>query len=369
MTDRKTRVLLISANDRLAAALAQRGDMVVHSLKEQDGTIAAYFDSKSAWNLDVDYAGGRKLSLRGVQAVREAIRRTQADVVHAFMSRSLAHATLAAATLRKNPPRIVSFRGILATPHVWDPVQWITYRCPLVAAHACESEAVREAMIASGVDAARCGVVYNCVARTLKPVGRSEARRTWDVPKNAFVIATVANVRPVKGIDLLLRAALECVDLPNVYFVVMGKVCDRRVAKLAADPRIARRVRLTGLLKNAADLVAGADLFVMPSRSEGLCRALLEAMSHGLCPVVSDAGGMKEVVRHGQDGLVFPRGNVPALAAALQRLHGDRGLLAALGQSAQRRMNDFTPAAMAERLAGLYRTVMSESAPAKSRAA
>jgi glycosyltransferase involved in cell wall biosynthesis len=300
--------------------------------------------------------------------VREAIRRTQADVVHAFMSRSLAHAVLATATMR-NAPRLVSFRGILATPHLWDPVQWITYRCPLIAAHACESEAVRDAMIASGVDAARCGVVYNCVARTLKPVGRIAARRAWNVPHDAFVIGTVANIRHVKGVDLLLRAARECVDLPNVYFVVMGKVCDRHVAKMGADPRIARRVRLTGLLKNAADLVAGADLFVMPSRSEGLCRALLEAMSHGLCPVVSDAGGMKEVVRHGEDGLVTPRGDVAALAAALRRLHGDRELLAALGSSAQRRMNEFTPTAMAERLARLYRTVMSTAAPTRSRAA
>ncbi len=368
MTDRKTRVLLISANDLLAEALARRGDLEIHALKEQYATAAASRGEKNKWHVDVDYAGGRKISLRGVQAVRESIRRTQADVVHAFMSRSLAHATLAAATLR-NAPRIVSFRGILATPHVWDPVQWITYRCPLVAAHACESEAVRNAMIASGVDAARCGLAYNCVARTLKPVGRSEARRAWDVPQGAFVIATVANIRPVKGVDLLLRSAIECVDLPSTFFVVMGEVLDRRVTKLSADPRIAPRVRMTGPLTNAADLVAGADVFVMPSRSEGLCRALLEAMSHGLCPVVSDAGGMKEVVRHGQDGLVTPRGDVPALAAALRRLYGDRELLAALGNSAQRRMNEFTPAAMAERLANLYHTVMNEAAPARSRAA
>jgi hypothetical protein len=87
MTDRKTRVLLISANDRLAAACSRRDDIEVYSLKERDAAGAASRETPATWEPGVDYAGGRKLSWRGVQAVREAIRRTQADVVHAFMSR------------------------------------------------------------------------------------------------------------------------------------------------------------------------------------------------------------------------------------------------------------------------------------------
>jgi glycosyltransferase involved in cell wall biosynthesis len=93
----------------------------------------------------------------------------------------------------------------------------------------------------------------------------------------------------------------------------------------------------------------------MPSRHEGLCRALLEAMAAGTCPVVSDAGGMKEMVRAGRDGLVVPRENVPALADAIRLLHADRGRLAACAASARQRMADVcTPQAFADRVLAVH---------------
>jgi glycosyltransferase involved in cell wall biosynthesis len=174
------------------------------------------------------------------------------------------------------------------------------------------------------------------------------------VPEGAFVVATAANMRPVKGADVLMQAALACADLADVYFVLMGRVHDRRVTRLAADPR-ATRVHLAGFIPDAGRLVSAADVFVMPSRAEALSVALLEAMTQGVCPVVSDAGGMKEAVRNGQDGLVFPSGDAAALADAIRALHADATLRRRLGASAQQRVaREFSGAAVAERLAEMY---------------
>ena len=104
-------------------------------------------------------------------------------------------------------------------------------------------------------------------------------------------------------------------------------------------------------------------MFVMPSRREALCRALLEAMSQGVCPIVSDAGGMKEVVRHGRDGLVVPREDAEALAAAIRALYEDRSRLEAYAASAQRRCTEeFCPKKMAERTLKLYHRVVDRRA-------
>ena len=182
----------------------------------------------------------------------------------------------------------------------------------------------------------------------------------FDIPAGAFVVGTVATMRPVKGIDLLLRAAIECAGLADVYWLLVGPVVDERVNELAADPRISPRVRLVGRREDAAELTSGMDVFVMPSRAEALCQALLEAMTQGAAPVVSDAGGMKEVVRHEVDGLVVPREDVPALAAAIRRLHADRPLVAQLAASAQARVAaEFTAERMADRTLGIYRRVLS----------
>jgi glycosyltransferase involved in cell wall biosynthesis len=141
--------------------------------------------------------------------------------------------------------------------------------------------------------------------------------------------------------------------------LLIGKVADPVIDRLAADPRVRDRVRLVGHRADAAALVSGADLFVMPSRAEALCQALLEAMHQGVCPVVSDVGGMKEVVRHGQDGLVVPQEDPQALAEAIRQLHANRSLANAFAASARQRVAEtFTPQKMAERTFALYRRVL-----------
>jgi glycosyltransferase involved in cell wall biosynthesis len=165
----------------------------------------------------------------------------------------------------------------------------------------------------------------------------------------------MATMRRVKGIDILLRAAAECADLKDVYMLLFGQVVDPEIRKLASNPLIRDRVRLAGHRADASELISGADIFVMPSRSEALCQALLEAMHQGVCPVVSDAGGMKEVVRHGQDGVVFPSEDVAALARAIRALRNDRGLVARYANSSRERIAaEFTAERMAHRCVTLY---------------
>jgi len=167
-------------------------------------------------------------------------------------------------------------------------------------------------------------------------------------------------MRPVKGIDVLLKAAIQCAHLRDVYFVLFGNVLDPSIHTLAADPQIRDRVCLPGHRADARELVSGADIFVMPSRSDGIAHALLEAMHQAVCPVVSDAGALKEVVRHQRDGLVVPAGNTDALAQAIRTLHADRRLVAQLAASAERRYAEcFTPECFAKRCLALYTELMS----------
>jgi glycosyltransferase involved in cell wall biosynthesis len=201
--------------------------------------------------------------------------------------------------------------------------------------------------------------IYNYIETGAYPRPGRAALRSWNIPEDAFVVGTVATIRPVKGIDILLRAAISCADMKDVYLVIIGPVRDRRVLRLSNDARIRDRVRLLGYREDAQALISGADVFVMPSRSEALSRALLEALFLRVCPVVSDAGGMKEAVRNGIDGLVVPREDVVALANAIRQLHDDRQLVQTFAESAHVRARDhFSAAKMAERMLKLYHRVL-----------
>ncbi len=357
------RVLLINAKPVLVDALAAHGVEAI-GLWPRNHEFPYWPDGLRAEVYF--YSSGPKFNLRASRELREMIGRLRPDVIHAFYGRPLAHVNLATTGMAERP-KIVSFRGITSRLSPLDPGDWLSYRHPHVDAHACESDAVRAALVASGVLAKRCFTTYNCpLVPCLRRPGRT-VLSLFDIPRDALVVGTVATMRPVKGIDLLLQAAIECADLANVYWLLIGPVVDERVSKLAADPRISSRVRLVGRREDAAELVSGMDVFVMPSRAEALCQALLEAMTQGAAPIVSDAGGMKEVVRHEVDGLVVPREDVTALATAIRRLHADRALKARLAAAAHvRAATQFNAERMAERTLGIYHHVLGAGRAAKA---
>lgn len=352
------KILLVSAKQTLADALAACDRLEVALAwprAYQNAYASAQFGIRPRW-----YAGGQKLNLRAAWQMSRIIRELRPDIIHAFYGRALAHVVLAARSMRR-PPAIVSFRGITSPLSQFNLGDWLTYRHPLVAAHACESEAVRESLIASGIDASRCWVTFNSMASSPTHRPGRQGLAQFGIPANAFVVGTIATMRRVKGMDILLRAATQCADLKDVYWLLFGNVVDPEVRTLAADPRIRDRVRLVGHRADASELISGADLFVMPSRAEALCQALLEAMHQAVCPLVSDAGGLKEAVRHGQDGMVVPAENVTALAQAIRKLHADRQLVARYAAAASQRVaEEFTPQRMADRCLEIYRYLAGE---------
>ncbi|MEM9185579.1 MAG: glycosyltransferase family 4 protein [Planctomycetota bacterium] len=347
------RVLTVGVKPAVNAALAGCDDLRVFALSEHvkrpriEGPLAT-----------LPYRCGAKLSPESIAQVRAAILRLRPDVVQCQAPKTLAHTTLAATGVWRRPA-IVSYRGIASRPSRWRAEDRLTYLSPLVDAHACESRACLDALVAGGVRPERCAVVYNCLTRPPgQPVAREALRREFGIPTDAFVVATVANFRPVKGGDLLLRAAIECRDLADCHWLLVGHVNDREMLRLAADRRVKGRVHLAGFREDASEVAGAASVFCMPSRAEALGVALLEAMSLGVCPAVSDAGGMKEAVRHGVQGLVFERGSVAALVQAIRRLHANRDELAAFGRAAKRRFHHhFSADGMVGRLAAVYRDV------------
>jgi glycosyltransferase involved in cell wall biosynthesis len=345
------RILTIGAKSTINTALAKQEGVEVWSMSI-GGDVPTGVVGMSP------YQRHNKINRSSIEQVRHAIQESQPDLIHAFYPRPLAHALFAMRKLRSQVP-VVSFRGITAKPIRWSPDQWITYLSPRVAAHACESEAVRESLLSVGVPREKCHVVYNAPGPRPPELSREEARRELGIARDAFVVMMVANMRRVKGADILVEAAKRCLDLPGLQVLLVGRVLDSRLDRLAADPKLAGRLQLHGYEPHASRLLAAGDLFVMPSRQEALCVALLEAMSAGLCPLVSDAGGMKEVVRHGTDGLVFPRENPAALAAAIRELYHQREPMKQYAASAQARAtSEFTATAVAERLVKLYNGVL-----------
>jgi glycosyltransferase involved in cell wall biosynthesis len=175
---------------------------------------------------------------------------------------------------------------------------------------------------------------------------REATRASWGIPARASVALFCAKLQPWKGpLDLL--EAFARADAPDSFLVFAGDGPLRNdLERSAGKLKVADRVRFLGFMKQSQlpSVYRAADLLVLPSHYEPFGLVVNEAMLCG-CPVaVSDRVGAKfDLVRPGENGYVFPVGDVCALAAILKEVLQDREKRMRMGDAARRRMETWSP--------------------------
>ncbi|MBN2492760.1 MAG: glycosyltransferase [Planctomycetes bacterium] len=193
------------------------------------------------------------------------------------------------------------------------------------------------------------------------PAAVQRLRAEWGVAGDALAVGVVAGLKPVKNHALLIDAAADLVARhPGLVLVFAGDGPLR--ADLEAHARgagLGNRLRLLGFRSDLARIYAALDVVVLPSHSEGMPLAALEAMAAARPVVASEVGGLPEVVVDGETGLLFPPGDRRALVEALGALLADPGRRRRLGLNGRRRYEErFTLARMADAYAAVYRAAL-----------
>ena len=163
------------------------------------------------------------------------------------------------------------------------------------------------------------------------PATREESRACLGIPRDSVVLVAVGRVEPVKGWDVLWEA-FESVAArsPHARLLLVGveKVAGHETFAATLQARIAKsglgdRVVFTGHVSDVKATLLAGDVFVLPSRSEGCCNALLEALEVGLPCVATKVGNATEVLGDGGGGRIVPRNDPHTLGEALHRLVSD----------------------------------------------
>jgi glycosyltransferase involved in cell wall biosynthesis len=170
-------------------------------------------------------------------------------------------------------------------------------------------------------------------------------------------VGAVANLRPVKGLDLLLDAAARLApDHPDVVFRVAGEGEERTALEQgAAQYGLAERFVLEGSVADVPAFLAGLDVAVLCSRAEGMPNAVLEYMAAGRPIVATAVGATPELIVDGEHGLLVPPCDAAALAREIARLLGDPGLARRLCEAARWRARErYGREAMVRRFEDFY---------------
>jgi glycosyltransferase involved in cell wall biosynthesis len=196
------------------------------------------------------------------------------------------------------------------------------------------------------------------------------AAPAWYRPPGAeVVIGLGARLAPQKRPeDIIHAAAMLAPSYPGAAFVIAGEGSRRQdYEALARSLGVEHAVRFVGFVPDMRSFYASVDIVVLPSRSEGCPNVVLESMAMRRALVVSDSVGTREVVTDGVNGLMYPVGDVRALAAALRRLLDNPGLRATLARRGyEAALEGYDAQASSIRLAGVLRRLLSTDSGAPS---
>lgn len=183
---------------------------------------------------------------------------------------------------------------------------------------------------------------YPALPRFTSNSKREFFRKLWNIPTNALVIGSIARFHPAKGLEILVQAAEQLHSvLSDLHLLLIGDgPLLQDIKHKLEDQGIPHT--LPGYLPNAYKVLPAMDIFVLPSLSEGMGLVLLEAMQANLPIIASATGGIPEVVRHEQDGLLVPPGDPAALAQACRFLLDNPAKTSALILSAANRWQEFS---------------------------
>lgn len=276
--------------------------------------------------------------------LRGALRDFQPDLIHAHNPTMALLVALATARRRRG---LVSVHGVPESD--WGATARIL-RFSGLPVVAC-GPGVASALAEAGCPPA--WTVPNGVPAPPPPADRGTLLAEWRLEPDVRLVLVVGRLHPAKNQQLAIRALAQTGE--DVRLVLVGDGPERnRLQALAAELGVAQRVVFAGQ-RPGRPIMGVADVNCLPSRSEGMPLAGVEAMTSGRPLVVTAVRGNRELVADGSSGLVVPADDPPALAAAIERLLRDATLAERLAAAAVRHATVYSEHAMVDGYLELYR--------------
>jgi glycosyltransferase involved in cell wall biosynthesis len=293
--------------------------------------------------------GDAGIEIRGCTGLLAAFRATRGvDVVHSHEGRGVY-----AAWLRSE----VSGTPYIITRRVNNPLgdSWLTRRAYTRAACVASVAADVARIVEAFDERIRSRVIHSSSSGL--PVDPATAKSIRDRFPGKWIIGNVGALdNGQKGQEYIIEVARRLESShPEFQFLLVGGGNDEAMLReLTGD---LGNVSFTGWVDNVGDHLAASDLFILPSNKEGIGGILLDAMDRALPIIASRVGGLPEIVRDGENGILIDPRSPDQLEAAILRLYGDPDLRRAMGARGREFSRDFTADAMAQQYLELYRQV------------
>ncbi|ANO31848.1 glycosyl transferase family 1 [Vibrio breoganii] len=261
----------------------------------------------------IDNYPSKKICLRTIKLVHNELISGDYDICYAFDSKTIPNAAFGSIGTRA---KVVSYRGTTGGLYRHDPSAYLTHLHPKISAIVCNSNAVQEdvqrRVWSKDVRVERIYKGHKVEWYQTEAALRSE----FNLEESDIVAICACNVRPSKGISVLLKA-LNTIQHDNFHMLLVGNGYEVHKDEIESSP-MKEHIHLLGHRTDVPKLMKMADFQVQPSVSgEGLPRAVIEAMAGGTPSIVTTTGGGPELVENRISGYVVEAGNSEELRNAI----------------------------------------------------
>lgn len=279
----------------------------------------------------------KKLSLDAIRFIRRQIRQQGYDLLHLFNSKAISNGANAAIGM---PVKVIAYRGQTGSIKRYDPASYLNMLHPRIDKIICVAKAVEDDLRKQlWGDTGKLVTIYkgHDLSWYQNPPADLSA---LGLPDDAVTLSLVANLRPRKGLHVLMEATRYISPEIPVHLLLVGAdPDDPRLQEQLATAAHPERVHALGYRNDAPEVSGASDIVVLPTtKREGLSRAILEGMAYGRPAVVTSTGGNAELVADGESGYVVPPNDAEALGAAIEKLACDKALREQFGAEAKRRI-------------------------------
>ncbi len=317
--------------------LHKSGKVDVTVMCNPNSTLIPYFEQHGIKVLTDPL--NKKLSLSTMKKIRRYVIEHEIDILHLFNNIACSNGATAAIGTKA---KVIAYRGQTGNISRLDPSAYLTMLHPRLNKIICVAQAV--------VDDLKLHLWGNKDKAITVYKGHDQS---WyqnppanladlNLPEDTFKLSLVANLRPRKGLHVLMDAMALMPDDCNIDVLLVGAdPRSEQIQQMIERSGKPSRIHALGYREDAPEVAAASDLVILPTtKREGLCRAVLEANSYGVPAVVSDTGGNAELVEHGVTGLVVQPSQPQELADAILELYNDRQRCVQFGVNAKQRVID-----------------------------
>ena len=285
----------------------------------------------------IDFEAEKKLNNKEVNFIKNELNNGNYDVMHMFNNISMVNGLAAAKNIKIT---CVLYRGYSANVNWFDPTLYMKLLHPRADYIICNSEGVATIMKEKGKVNPQKLITINKGHKLewYQDIEPYDIRDELGLPKDSLLVVLVANNRNMKGTKYLMESTKYLEPKSNMHIVLVGRDLDNeKNLKILKNSPFKENVHFLGFRKNALNIVKSCDIFLLTSiKGESITKSVIEAMSIGVAPVISDIIGNKELVDDGVSGLVVPSKDSEKFALALNELYNNPTLLKKIKSNAKK---------------------------------